>query len=103
MSLELDPKRQEQAKIYARIQRRLMLVDMVLGAAYLIAWLVFGWSADLKAALEPLLPNPWLLVAGYGVIFGGIFALVNLPLTYYEGFVLPHRFGLSTQSLKDWV
>jgi STE24 endopeptidase len=25
------------------------------------------------------------------------------PLGYYSGFVLPHRFGQSNQSLKDWV
>ena len=29
--------------------------------------------------------------------------MLNLPLGYYEGFVLPHRFDQSTQSLKDWI
>ena len=37
------------------------------------------------------------------LIFGGIYFVLNLPLSYYEGFVLPHRFGQSTQSLKDWI
>jgi STE24 endopeptidase len=29
--------------------------------------------------------------------------LLNLPLSYYGGFVLPHRFGLSTSSRRDWA
>jgi STE24 endopeptidase len=29
--------------------------------------------------------------------------LINLPLTYYTGFHLPHRFGQSTQTLASWV
>ncbi|MBI2333195.1 MAG: M48 family metallopeptidase, partial [Chloroflexi bacterium] len=35
--------------------------------------------------------------------FGGVYSLLNLPLGYYSGFVLLHRFGQSNQSLKDWV
>jgi STE24 endopeptidase len=42
-------------------------------------------------------------VAAFAAIFGGIYFLLNMPLGYYAGYVLPHRFELSTQSLKDWV
>ncbi|HZW04395.1 MAG TPA: M48 family metallopeptidase, partial [Anaerolineaceae bacterium] len=47
--------------------------------------------------------NPWLIVAGYTIVFGGVFLVLNLPLSYYEGFVLPHRFGQSNQTLRGWV
>ena len=47
----LDPERQKQAKIYARIRRRLFLVDVAIGGAYALAWLAFGWSASLKGTL----------------------------------------------------
>jgi len=29
--------------------------------------------------------------------------LIDLPLSYHGGFALPHRFGQSTQTLKDWI
>ena len=99
----LDPERQQQAKAYARIQRRLMLVDLGFGGLYLIAWLIFGWSTRLRDTLLSYTHNDWLLVALFAAIFGGIFMLINLPLTYYEGFVLPHRFGLSNQTRRDWA
>ena len=103
MEVTLDPERQEQARQYASITRRLMLVDLGLGALYLLAWLVFGWSASLKEALLQITGNDWLLVAGYGIVFGGIYLALGLPLAYYEEFVLPHRFGQSNQDLKGWV
>jgi STE24 endopeptidase len=99
----LDPKRQEKAKEYAAIKKRLMLVDLAFGVLYLLVWLLTGWSQDLKSALLTVTMNDWLLVALFAAVFGGIFLLLNLPLSYYEGFVLPHRYGLSNQSFKDWV
>jgi STE24 endopeptidase len=102
-STTLNPERQLKARELARIQRRLMLVDLGFGAAYLLVWLLAGWSHSLKTVLNVLTSNDWLLVAGFALVFGGIYSLINLPLSYYEGFVLPHRFGLSTQTLIGWI
>jgi STE24 endopeptidase len=101
----LDPERQKQAKAYARIRHRLLIVDVALSGLYALAWLVLGWASSLKAALLTIVPggNDWLLVAGFGAVFGGVYYLLDLPLSYYSGFVLPHRFKLSTQTLVDWV
>jgi len=106
--LSLDPERQKKAKLYARIRRRLFLVDVLIGGAYALAWLIFGWSSSLKASLLTLTTDNWptdnwLLVALFGAVFGGIYYLIDLPLTYYSSFVLPHRFGLSTQTRKGWI
>lgn len=99
----LDSGKQQQAKEYARIRRRLWLVDTFIGATYALAWSIFGWSIALRERLETLTSNQWLLIALYILVFGGIYSVVNLPLGYYNGFVLPHRFGQSNQSFKDWV
>jgi STE24 endopeptidase len=99
----LDPEKQKQAKQYSRIKRRLWLVDISLNAIYALAWLFFGWSISVREWLTTITTNDWLLVALYITVFGGIFAIINLPLGYYSGFILPHRFGQSNQSFKDWV
>jgi STE24 endopeptidase len=101
--ISIDPKRQEQAKRYARINRRLMLVELAIGAVYTLAWLVAGWSANLQAVLSAWTSNAWLQVAAFAAIFGGVYTLINLPLSYYSGFVLPHRFGLSNESATGWA
>ena len=99
----LDPEKQKQAKEYARIRRRLWLVDTIFGAIYALLWLFLGWATSLRNWLSTFTDNQWLIVALFVAIFGGIYSLLNLPLGYYSGFVLPHRFGQSNQTLKDWV
>jgi STE24 endopeptidase len=103
MSEIIDPEKQKQAKRYARISRRLLVVELLLGGVYVIAWLVFGWALMLKQTLLSLTQSEWLLVALFGGIFGVIYLLIDLPLTYYSGFVLPHRFQLSVQTLRGWI
>jgi STE24 endopeptidase len=102
----IDPERQKQAKQYARLTRRLWLVDAAFSTVYALAWLFFGWTIALRDWLTghwPLFTNPWFLVPAFVFVFGGIAFLLDLPLSYFSGFVLPHRFGQSTQSLKDWI
>jgi len=99
----LDPERQKQAKEYARIRRRLWLVDTAFSAVYALAWLFLGWAVSLRQWLTTFTTNEWLLIPLFVTIFGGIYSIINLPLGYYSGFVLPHRFGQSNQTLKDWV
>lgn len=101
--ITLDPERQKKAKEYARLGRRLMVVDLALGAVYALAWLFLGWSQALKTAVLRLTSNDWLLVAGFGAVFGIVYALIDLPLSYYSGFVLPHRYGQSTETLQGWM
>ncbi|MEO5887281.1 MAG: M48 family metallopeptidase [Anaerolineales bacterium] len=102
----LDPEKQKQAREYARIRRRLWLVDNVLSTLYALAWLFFGWASALRDWLTgnwPLFTNPWYLVPAFVFVFGGIYSVINLPLGYYSGFVLPHRFGQSNQTFRDWI
>jgi len=99
----INPEKQKQAKEYSRISRRLWLVETAFGLFYTLAWLAFGWAVGLRAWLTGMTTNDWLLVPLFVAIFGGISALIELPLSYYTGFVLPHRFDQSNQTLKDWI
>ncbi len=102
-SVELDPDRQKRAKQYSRINRRLMVVDLAISGVYMLCWLAFGWSKGLETVLLNVTANVWLLLVLYVAIFGGILFLINLPLSYYQGFILPHRFELSTQGIRSWI
>lgn len=101
--MTVNADRQVQAKKYERINRRLMLVDLALGGIYILFWLISGLSPALRTGLSHLTGNPWVIVAAFGLIFGGIYLIIDLPLSFYQGFILPHRFELSTQTLKGWV
>lgn len=99
----VDPEKQKQAREYARLKRRLWLAGVLLSALYALVWLISGGAVALADGLAGLFPYPWLVVAAFGLVFGGGHFLLRLPLGYYAGFVLPHRFGLSTQTRRGWL
>ena len=77
--------------------------DRIISLVYALLWLVTGWSVGLRGWLEGFLPNEWLLIATFAMIFAGSYTFITLPLDYYAGFTLPHRFELSTQNRKGWI
>ena len=101
----LDPERQQQAKEYARIRRRLWVVNTSFNTVYVLAWLFLGWAVALRNWFTDYwsLTSPWLIVPAFVAVFGGVLTIIMLPMSYYSGFVLPHRFDQSNQTLKDWI
>jgi STE24 endopeptidase len=63
--------------------------------------LVFG-GISVKLSYLLALPQPWAS-ALYFVILAACLGIIMMPLTYYQGFILPRRYGLSTQNLGAWL
>jgi STE24 endopeptidase len=97
----LDPERQAQAREYARIRRQLMVIELGFGLAFLLAWWLSGLTFLVRDAVAGL--PAWIGLALYVIAFGGAYTILSVPLAWYGGFVLPHRYGLSTQSRRAWA
>lgn len=98
--------KQSLAKKYDSIHNRLFLLDIILtflGIYILIVGGIGGISGRLSTALDGWFPNIWLKNGLYVVILSIVYTILFLPLSYYEGYILEHRFKLSTQSVKTWV
>ena len=98
---EIDLTKQKKAKEYAHLRHRLLFFDLALGGIYLLA-LLRGPSQALKAWSLSLTSDPFLAVAFYFWALALIYGVLLFPLEYYGGFVLPHRYGLSTQTRRGW-
>ena len=96
----LDPQRQEKAREYAGITRRLFFVNLALGAVFLLVLLFSGLSSGLRNLLD--FPQS-ARVALYFLIVMVSYGIVSAPLDFYNGYILPHRYGLSCQSLRSWL
>lgn len=95
-----DPDRQARARAYAAIRHRLFFVDLGVGLFYLSAWLFTGLAAWLARSL----PGPWpVALALHIAVAGGLFGLATAPLSYYSGYVLSKRYGLSVQTRPSWL
>jgi STE24 endopeptidase len=99
----LDLQRQASARDYAARQRLLMLAEVALSGILVVAFLISGGSRWLKLGLAAGLPSPWLMVAAYVAVATLAYTLITAPLSWYGGYVLPHRYALSTQGLPGWI
>ncbi len=99
----LDPARQQKAREYARTRRRLFFVDIAVSGALVLAWLGLGWAAALKRLLSGITTSDWLLVPAFAAVFFLSLQILDLPLSYYTGLVLPHRYGMSNQTRGGWI
>ncbi|MBA7503653.1 Protease HtpX [subsurface metagenome] len=96
----LDAERQQKARQYSKLTRRLLFIELGIGIVLLLALLLSGASAKLAEFLVFPLP---LSAALYFLILAFGLGIMMAPLGYYQDFVLPHRFGLSHQKLASWL
>jgi len=100
----LDPERQRQARVYARLRRRAALLERGLAAAYLAVWVATDAARPVAAWVETRAPGSWpIAVLAVAATLSLPWALLTMPLSFYAGFHLPHRFGQSTQRLGAWL
>jgi len=98
-----EPNQQQRAKRYEAIHNVLFVVETVYTLALLLAFLYWEGSDMLADWARFISRNPWIYVAVYGaVVIVGI-KLLFLPLNYFGGYYLEHKFGLSNEGFGAWV
>ncbi|GCE25981.1 peptidase [Dictyobacter alpinus] len=112
--MEIDVDRQQKARAYARTRRRLSYVSMSIGVLSILIVLGAGldkWFRDVVESAGswfPLLtwqPHPaWFpwQIAVYCLLITLLYEVLTFPLSYYSGFVLPRRYGISVMSIGAW-
>jgi STE24 endopeptidase len=93
---------QEKAKRYWNVK---FLVSLLQYAFLFVAGfltLELGISVGLERFALNYTSDPWLVVALYFLLGFLCFWLVSLPFDYYKGYVIEHKFELSTQTGWSW-
>jgi STE24 endopeptidase len=92
-----------EVKLYERLKLRASILSLVLTLALVTAAaLWFGPHLD-SSLREYIGDNRWLRLVVLGFVYAALFELLLLPLGYWSGFVLEHRFALSNQTFGRWV
>jgi STE24 endopeptidase len=101
---QYDTAKRAIAKKYENVKLILDSVNSTLLPIALCVILFFsGGSVLLSRLLNSVTDSYWISLWLYLVVFVIILQLVALPLSFYSGFIVDHKFSLSTQTLQGWV
>ena len=102
MSSEKTKADTKEIKQYNRIKIILSVISIVTAIGFLIAVLFTGFSLRLEKWIGTFTSHVYMAFLLFGLILGAVETAITLPLTFYGGYVVEHRFGLSNQSLGRW-
>jgi Zn-dependent protease with chaperone function len=93
----------DESKRYELVKHIVGVSKFVLDVLILIFLLTSGWSARIRTFAETAVNAEWQIVIIYMFIVGAVLKLVELPVGFYSGYLLEHRFGLSRQTVGGWI
>ncbi|HUP43931.1 MAG TPA: M48 family metallopeptidase, partial [Thermoanaerobaculia bacterium] len=88
---------------HSRIRDILYFAGFLYSVGVLVFVLMTKTSARLRDASTRVTRKPFLLSMVYVALLIVVVTLLELPLSYYGGFVVPHQFDLSNQNLAEWL
>lgn len=93
----------QRAADYTIAKGRFGLIEMTLGAAVVLGWTLLGGLDTLNQGLIDLMGGGmWqqlALLASFALISGAI----DLPISYYQTFVIEQRFGFNQMTPRLWL
>lgn len=98
-----DAEARERAVRYSRLRRRLLLVDLLWMAFTSMLALTTGWSARLRDRATRAAPARLGAEMPYALAATLASSAASLPLSYFSGYVIEHRYGLSNQTRRSWL
>ncbi len=94
----------QRAADYTVAKLRFGLLELALASAVLRGWTLLGGRDWLNNALmDAVGPRPLLQPLALLVAFAVINALIDLPFSLYQTFVIEERFGFNKMTLRLWL
>ena len=101
---QYDITKRSVAKKYDNVK---LILESINGTLIPIAFCIIlffsGGSLEISRLLNSLTGSYWISLWSYLAVFVIVLQLVAVPLSFYSGFIVDHRFSLSTQTLQGWV
>jgi STE24 endopeptidase len=91
-----DPKKYESIKYFVSVSG--FALDILI-----LVYLLLHGSIRIRDFAESVSSSQPITVLIYVLLVGLVFKLIELPLAFYSGYVIEHRFNLSRQTIGDWV
>ncbi len=101
---QYDPAKRALARRYENVKLVLDVLNGTIVPISLSLFLLFsGASVRLGQYLAFVAGSYWVTLGLYLALFVVSLQLVETPFSFYSGFIVDHRFRLSTQTWKGWL
>jgi STE24 endopeptidase len=100
---------EDKAARYHRLRRRSEILATAVATLFLLTLLLTGGSLALREAgsiVGAIIGRGYEepgTVAGFAIALSFLLHLMELPFAFFQGYLLEHRFGLSNQTLGQWI
>jgi len=88
---------------HSRLLDVLYFVDFVYVVAVLYLLMRTGLSFRLRDVASRIARKRFFIAMTYFALLVLVIVALELPLTFYQGFIVPHQFDLTNQSLASWL
>lgn len=89
-------------KRYNRTKLIVSLTGGVVSFCFTLALLTFGTTHRFEQYALSVSSNIYLALLIFSVLFGIVSSIASLPFSFFSGFILEHRYGMSNQSFAQW-
>ena len=101
---QYDAQKRKLAKAYRNQKLTIdVMSDPILQVAFCFILLVSGLSLSLTRFASSIVFSEPERVAVYVAVFLGALFAIELPVAWFEGYRIDHKFGLSHQTLSAWA
>ncbi len=95
-------RRSSKAKIYNRIKLTTGVSSSVFVFILLLALVLSGWSREMDRFAHAVSSNSFAALLVFVLAIGLLQACVTLPLAFFTGYTVEHRYHLSNQTVGGW-
>jgi len=88
---------------HSRIRDILYFAGFLYSVGVLILVLMSPISTRLRDLAEKVTKRRWVVSIIYVALFMIVTAVLQFPLAFYSGYVVPHQFDLSNQNFVQWL
>ena len=92
----------QRAREYTRKKILFSIAELIISMGILLALLLSGLSFTFGSLARSLTSNLYLALLIFVLLVGLMEVILLLPVNFYSGFVLEHKYSLSNQTLINW-
>ncbi len=106
---EFDEDKRKKAELYSKQQFYTGIIQTFglylpfLAITYFSGFtdIFFSWLTEIFSGT--LLSNYWIISVVFILIYSIFLYMISLPISYYSGFKLEHKYDLSNDTIFDWI